>query len=78
MHPSLFQESSENGPRVAEFLMFGDAAGNLVLYKNREPVFYDQITYGQVVAVNFLNISLIFAIMTSDGLLKICRFRPLA
>ena len=62
---------------MAEFLMFGDTAGNLVLYKNREPVYHDQITYGQVVAVNFINISLIFAIMTSDGLLKICRFRPL-
>ena len=41
MHPSLFNEAMEDGPRVTEFLMFGDASGNLVLYKNRQPVFHD-------------------------------------
>ena len=78
MHPSLFDAAIENGPRVTEYLTFGDASGNLVLYKNREPVFHDQITYGQVAAVKFLSVSLVFAIMTSDGVLRLSRFRPMA
>ena len=41
MHPSQFDAALEDGPRVTEFLMFGDESGNLVLYKNRQPVFHD-------------------------------------
>ena len=41
VHPSLFDEALENGPRVTEFLTFGDENGNLVLYKNRRPAFHD-------------------------------------
>ena len=29
-------------------------------------------------AVKFLNVSLVFAVISSDGVLKICRFRQLA
>ena len=78
LHPSMFNAAAEDCPRVTEFLMFGDAAGNLVLYKNRLPVFHEQVTSGQIAAVKFLNVSLVFAIMTSDGMLKLCRFRDLA
>ena len=78
MHPSLFDEALEDGPRVTEFLAFGDASDNLVLYKNREPVFHDQVTYGQVAAVKFLSVSLVFVIMTSDGVLRLNRFRALS
>lgn len=41
LHPDQFDAVEENGPRVTEFLVFGDALGNLVLFKNREPVFQD-------------------------------------
>lgn len=41
MQPALFNDSLDNGPRVTEFLVLGDAGGNMVLYKNREPVFHD-------------------------------------
>lgn len=68
----------DTGPRVAEFLTFGDSSGNLVLYKNREPVFHDQVTYAQVVALRFLDVSLTLAMMTSDGILKLCRLSPLS
>ena len=78
LHPSIFQEGKANGPRAAEYLMFGDTAGNLVLYKNREPIFFDQVTYGNVASVKFLNASLMFAIMSSEGVLKVNRFSPLA
>lgn len=63
---------------MTEFLMFGDASGNLILFKNRKPVFQDQITYGQVAAIKFLNVSLNFALISSDGVLRICRFCPLS
>ena len=77
LHPSLFYEGKAKGPRAAEYLAFGDTAGNLILYKNREPVFFDQVTYGNVASVKFLNVSLMFALMTSDGVLKVNRFSPL-
>ena len=70
MHPAMFNDAQDNGPRVTEFLAFGDSSGNLVLYKNRKPVFYSQIlSHGQVVAIKFMNVSLSFAVMTSDGVL---------
>ena len=42
MQPALFNDAlDEAGPRVTEFLAFGDSGGNLVLLKNREAVFHD-------------------------------------
>lgn len=42
MQPALFNDALDKaGPRVTEFLAFGDAGGNLVLCKNREAVFHD-------------------------------------
>ena len=41
MHPALFNDQLDNGPRVTEFITIGDAHGNLVLFKNRKPVFHD-------------------------------------
>ena len=67
LHPSCFNEMSDDCPKVNEFLAFGDSLGNLVLYQNREPVFYEQYCFGQVCSLRFLKTSLVFAILTSEG-----------
>ena len=56
----------------------GDYSGNIILLKNREPVFIKQASNVQIVSVKILSVSLRFAVMTSDGVLKICHFTPLA
>ena len=76
LHQNVFNELQED-VKINEYLAFGDSKGNLVLYQNREPVFYDSYCYGQVCAIKFLETTLKFAIITSEGQLKIARFARL-
>ena len=79
--PSLNEPEDEHSDRKRSlsdhYLVYGDSGGNLVLIKNREPVFYDQFSFNQVAAIKWLRISLQFAAITSDGVLKLCQFSPI-
>ena len=58
------------------FIVYGDSHGNLILLKSSQPVFHDQFSNNQISALKMLNTSLDFAILTSDGVLKLCQFQP--
>ena len=51
---------SQLDPRDAHnhYLAYGDSGGNLVLIKNRQPVFYDQFSFNQIASIKWLRISL--------------------
>lgn len=64
--------------KVSEYLIFGDIRGSLAVLKDKRPQFFDlNFSAHQIASLRWLSANLQFAVLTTDGLLKLCQLSPI-